>query len=181
MSRRAWIFLCFVALLRAAVPTPKEFLGFQPGDDYKLAGYSQITGYFQALAGASDRIRFVEYGRTSLGKPMYVAFLSAPENLKQLDRFREISRRLALGRVDAKEAGKLSSDGKVVVWIDSGLHASEVAPSQHSTELAYRMVTGEDEETRAIRQHVILMQIPVINPDGLDLIVEWYRRNVGTA
>jgi hypothetical protein len=181
MSRRAWIFLCFVALLRAAVPTPKEFLGFQPGDDYKLAGHSQITGYFQALAGASDRVRFVEYGRTSLGKPMYVAFLSAPENLKQLDRFRDISRRLALGRVDAKEAHKLSADGKVVVWIDSGLHASEVAPSQHSLELAYRMVTGEDEETRAIRQNVILMQIPVINPDGLDLIVEWYRRNIGTA
>jgi len=180
MTRRALFFLCCTALSQAATPTPKEFLGFRPGDDYKLANYEQISGYFHALAGASDRIRLVEYGRSSLGKPMYVAFLSAPENLAKLDHYRDISRRLALGRVEPSEARALSAEGKAVVWIDSGLHASEVAPAQHSPELAYRMVTGEDEETRAIRQNVILMQIPVINPDGLDWIVEWYRKNVGT-
>jgi hypothetical protein len=180
MTCRALFFLCCTALSQASTPTPKEFLGFRPGDDYKLANYEQISGYFHALAGGSDRIRLVEYGRSSLGKPMYAAFLSAPENLAKLDHYRDISRRLALGRVEPSEARALSAEGKAVVWIDSGLHASEVAPAQHSPELAYRMVTGEDEETRAIRQNVILMQIPVINPDGLDWIVEWYRKNVGT-
>jgi hypothetical protein len=180
MTARAWIFLCLAAAAQASVPTPREYLGFQPGDDYKLADYAQIAGYFQTLARVSDRIRLVEYGRSSLGKPMYVAFLSAPENLSRLDRYREISRRLALGQVQAGDARALAAEGKVVVWIDSGLHASEVAPVQHAPELAYRMVSGEDEETRAIRQNVVLMQVPAINPDGLDWIVHWYRPNTGT-
>ncbi len=163
-----------------AVPTPKEHLGFAPGDDYKLADYAQISGYFQKLARSSERIKLIEFGRSSLGKPTYVAFISAPENLKKLDRYRDISRRLALGQASAGEATALSEEGKAVVWIDSGLHASEVAPAQHSPELAYRMLTGESPAFETIRRNVILMQVPVINPDGLDWIVNWYRENVGT-
>ena len=182
MTVRAASFLFLIAISQAAVPTPKEYLGFQPGDDYKLADSAQVFGYFQALARASDRIRLVEYGRSSLGKPMYVAFISSPENLSRLDRYREISRRLALGQAaDSSEARSLAAEGKALVWIDSGLHASEVAPVQHAPELAYRMLTAEDDEIRTIRESVILMQVPVINPDGLDWIAHWYRENVGTA
>jgi hypothetical protein len=174
--------LLFAALAAfGAVPTPREHLGFTPGDDYKLADWAQVSGYFQKLAAASDRIRLVEFGKSALGKPMLVAFLSTPENLKQLDRYREISRRLALGQATAEEARALAAEGKAVVWIDSGLHASEVAPVQHAPELAYRMLTAEDDETRAIRENVILMQIPCINPDGLDWVVHWYRGNVGSS
>ena len=111
---------------------------------------------------------------------MYVAFISAPENLKKLDRYREINRNMALGQANPDESRALAAEGKAIVWIDSGLHASEVAPAQHSPELAYRMLTDESEETRAIRQNVILMQVPVINPDGLDWIAHWYRENTGT-
>jgi hypothetical protein len=111
---------------------------------------------------------------------MYLAFISAPENLKKLDRYREISRRLALGLPDAAEARRLAEEGKAIVWIDSGLHASEVAPAQHAPVLAYRMVTDETDEVRRIRQNVILLQVPVINPDGLDMIAQWYAQNVGT-
>ena len=168
------------ALLSAAVPTPKEHFGFTPGDDYKLAGYSQISGYFQKLASGSDRIRVREFGRTSLGKPMYVAFISSPGNLAKLERYREISRTLTLGKADPAEARRLAGEGKAIVWIDSGLHASEVAPSQHAPELAWRMVSDESEETQRIRANVILIQIPCINPDGLDMIVDWYNKNAGT-
>jgi hypothetical protein len=177
----------FIALLAlaarlsfAAVPAPKDHLGYTPGDDYKLANYSDVVSYFQKLAQSSDRIRLVEFGRSSLGKPMYIAFLSSPENLARLDHWREISRKLALGQASPAEARRLSEEGKAIVWIDSGLHASEVAPVQQSFDLAYRMITAEDSETRKIRDGVILMQIPVINPDGLDMIVDWYRKNVGT-
>src|SRR6476659_10980849 len=111
MTCRALFFLCCTALSHASTPTPKEFLGFRPGDDYKLANYEQISGYFHALAGTSDRIRLVEYGRSSFGKPMYVAFLSAPENLVKLDHYRDISRRLALGRLEPSEARALSAEG----------------------------------------------------------------------
>jgi hypothetical protein len=164
----------------AAVPAPKEHFGFTPGDDYKLADYTQIRSYFQKLAESSDRIRLVDFGRTSNGKPMLLAFISSAENLKELERYREISRRLALGEAVPEEARRLASEGKAIVWIDSGLHASEVAPAQHAPELAWRMVSEESDEVRRIRQNVILLQVPVINPDGLDMVAEWYRRNVGT-
>ncbi|MEK7405505.1 MAG: M14 metallopeptidase family protein [Acidobacteriota bacterium] len=163
-----------------AVPTPKEHFGFTPGDDYKLADYAEVTGYFKKLAGASDRIRLVEFGKSAHGKPMYVAFISAPENLKELDRYRGISRRLALGEAAPDEARRLAAEGKAIVWIDSGLHASEVAPVQHAPHLAYRMLTDEGEEAQRIRRQVILLQVPVINPDGLDWVAHWYRKNAGT-
>jgi hypothetical protein len=179
LYRIVWLLVC-AALSQAAVPTPREHLGFTPGDDYKLADTTQIYGYFQKLAASTDRIRLVEFGKSSLGKPMYIAFLSEAANLQRLDRWREISRRLALGVPTESEARTLANEGKAIVWIDSGLHASEVAPAQHAPELAWRIVTGEDAETRAIRQNVILLQIPVVNPDGLDWVAHWYMQNVGT-
>ncbi len=180
MRRTLAFLLALAAAAPAAVPTPTEHLGYTPGTDYKLADYADITGYFKKLAASSDRIRFVEFGRSAMGRAMYVAFISAPENLKKLDHYRQISSRLALGQPEPDEARRLAREGKAIVWIDSGLHATEVAPVQHSPELAYQLITGETEEIRAIRQNVILMQIPVINPDGLDLVAHWYRKNVGT-
>ncbi|HEU0138173.1 MAG TPA: M14 metallopeptidase family protein [Bryobacteraceae bacterium] len=178
--RTAVVLLCLVQFVRPAVPTPEEHLGYKPGADYKLADYSDIITYFQKLTASSDRVRLVEFGKSSHGKPAYVAFISSAENLRQLERYRDISRRLALALVEDEEAQRLASEGKAVVWIDSGLHATEVAPAQHAPELAYRMLTNEDAETRRIRENVILMQVPVINPDGLDMVVKWYRNNVGT-
>lgn len=178
-SRRSLISL-FVLPLLAAPPSPKQHFGFDPGDDYKLAGYDQVVSYFRKLAATSDRIHLTQFGTSSEGRPMYAAFLSDAANLQQLDRWREINRRLALGLASPDEARRLASEGKAVVWIDSGLHATEVAPVQHAPHLAWRMVTGEDEETRRIRANVILIQIPVINPDGLEMVASWYARNVGT-
>ena len=174
----ALVLTCLSVL--AAVPTPRDHFGYVPGTDFKLANYSEIIAYFHKLASASDRIKLVEYGKTSLGRPSYVAFISSADNLRNLDRYREMNRRLALGIASEEEARKLSGEGKAIVWIDSGLHATEVAPAQHSPELAYRMLTGESPETRRIRENVILMQVPVINPDGLDMVVDWYRKNLGT-
>lgn len=168
------------SIFGATVPTPKDHFGFDPGDDYKLANYSQITSYFEKLSQSSDRLKWVEFGKTSMGKPMYAAFISSPANLKNLDEYREMNRKLALGLVTDDEAKTLAETGKVFVWIDSGLHASEVAPSQQAPQLAYRLVTGETEEMKTIRRNTIVIQIPCINPDGLDMVAEWYRSNVGT-
>jgi hypothetical protein len=181
MKRICAAALLVAALCSAAVPTPKEHLGYEPGADFKLADYNDIISYFQKLARSSDRLLLTEFGKTAMGKPMYIAFISAPENLKKLDQYREISRRLALGEPDEAEARQLAEQGKAIVWIDSGLHASEVAPAQHSPELAYRMLTDNSAEAEEIRRQVILLQVPSINPDGLDLISHWYRENVGTA
>lgn len=181
MKRRTFILTLFAAVwAAAAAPAPKEHFGFDPGDDYKLADYGQLVGYFRKLAAASNRIRVIEFGRSSLGRPMIAALISDAENLARLERYREISRRLALGEPGEEEARRLAGEGRAIVWIDSGLHATETAPSQHAPHLAWRLVTGEDEETRRIRREVILIQIPCVNPDGLDMVVEWYRRNLGT-
>jgi hypothetical protein len=181
MSHRILILLAWSAgCLWPAVPSPREYLPFTPGDHYKLADYAQITGYFRQLERSSNRIRLQEFGRSSLGKPQYVAFISSPENLGRLDHYREISRKLALGLASPAEARSLSGQGRAIVWIDCGLHASEVAPAQHAPELAYKMIADESEEIRRIRRNVILLLAPVINPDGLDWIVHWYQKNLGT-
>ena len=172
--------LILAALCPAAVPSPADYFGFEPGADHKLADYGQIRGYFQALDRESGRLTLLEFGRSAHGRPMFVAFISSPENLARLEEHREANRRLALGQADAETAERLIRDGKVFVWIDSGLHSTEVAPAQHAPVLAHQLVTGETEEIRRILDRVILIQVPVINPDGHDWVVEWYRSNVGT-
>src|SRR5690348_11342514 len=120
----AVLFLCVSTLFAAAtIPTPKEHFGFTPGEDYKLFDYAELVGYYEKIAKVSDRIKLVEFGKSSEGKPMYVAFFSDAENLKRLDHYRDISRTLALGIADPAEATRLSNEGKAIVWIDSGLHA----------------------------------------------------------
>ena len=180
LARKLLIAWLSLVCCRAAVPTPAEHFGYTPGDDYKLADTTEIFGYFQKLAAASDRIKLVEFGRSSEGRPMYVAFISAPENLQKLEHYRQIASRLALGQATGDEARALAEEGRSVVWIDSGLHASETAPAQQAPLLAYKMLTSESAEVELVRRNVILMQVPVINPDGLDMIAHWYRKNVGT-
>jgi hypothetical protein len=181
MRVKLWLLVCMLAApVTGSIPPPAEHFGFTLGEDLKLADFSQISSYFLKLARASDRIRVERFGTSSEGKPLYLAVVSSPENLARLDFYRDISRRLALGLASEEQAGRLAAEGKAIVWIDSGLHASEVAPAQHAPELAYRLVTGETPEIRRILDHVILLQVPVINPDGLDWIVHWYRSNVGT-
>lgn len=180
MVRRLVLSLLGSFTLWAQVPAPREHFGFTPGDDSKLADYQQVLSYFQKLEKSSNRIRLATFGKSSHGKPMVVAFLSDPANLARLDEHRIRNRRLALGQATPEEARKLAAEGKAIVWIDSGLHASEVAPVQHAPHLAYRMLTDESPEARRIRQNVILMQVPVINPDGLDWIAHWWRKNAGT-
>jgi hypothetical protein len=122
-----------------------------------------------------------DIGSTAEGRTMIAAFISSEANLKKLDYYKEIARRLALARgLDDAQARALAAGGKAIVWIDSGLHATEVAPAQHAPELAWRVATEESDEMRRIRDETILVQIPVMNPDGLDKVVAWYNRNLGT-
>jgi hypothetical protein len=180
----AFLVACLIAgpLLGApTVPRPDDVLGFRPGADRKLADYATIVKYFKALDAASDRVTVREIGPTAEGRTMIAAFISSEGNLRKLDRYKDISRRLALARgLDDAQARALAEEGRAIVWIDSGLHATEVAPAQHAPELAWRVATEESDEMRRIRDEVILVQVPVMNPDGLDKVVAWYNRNLGT-
>jgi len=163
------------------VPAPKDVFGFDPGTDYKLANYPQMLQYFDALDKASDRVAVERIGKSSLGRAMIVALVSSEENLRNRARHKETSRRLALAKgLTDDEARSLAKDGKAVVWIDGGLHASEVAHAQHTPELAYWLATSESDEAKLMRENVILVLMPVMNPDGLDIVVNWYEKNLGT-
>ncbi len=164
----------------ADIPHPKETFGFEPGTDYKLATNAQIVEYFERLDSASDRVRVVEIGRSVLGRPMLLAFISSAENIARLDDSRAIAEALARGRVDEAAAKEMAASGKAVVWIDGGLHATEVAGAQHTPLLAYRVAGEETEEMRRIRDSVVLLLMPVMNPDGLDIVAEWTARSLGT-
>jgi hypothetical protein len=166
----------------SSVPTPRSVLGHEVGADFLLATFEESLEYFRRLDEASDRLTLREVGRTSYGRPMFIALVSSAENLRNLDRHREISHRLAHPEgLDDDEARRLSREGKAIVWIDGGLHATEVAHGQHTMQLAYDLVTGDgDPEREAMLENVILLLWPSINPDGQTLVAEWYREHLGT-
>src|SRR5262249_16222657 len=163
------------------VPTAEQIIGFQPGTDRKLADFGQVTRYFQALAAASPRVQLFTIGKSTEGRDMILAAISSEENLRRLARFQDIARQLADSRgLTDDQAHRLAREGKAIVWIDFGLHATEVAPAQASSEVAYMVATSESEEMERIRDNVILVTVPVMNPDGLDIVANWYRDHVGT-
>lgn len=173
------IFFCLLFPLNAfaeKIPTFKELYGFNVGDDYFLASYKQLVAYWQKLDAMSDRLKLVDIGKTAEGRTMVMAIITSPANHSRLSRYKEIARRLALAKgLSEEQARQLAREGKAVVWIDGGLHATEVAGSQHLIELVYQMVSRNDAETLRVLDNVILLAVPV-NPDGLDLVAEWYMR-----
>ncbi len=160
------------------IPHPKDVFGFMPGDDYKLASYEQMVAYYRALDEASPRVELREIGASVLGRPLLLLYISSRRNLRRLDQWRAISEKLARARIDPEEAHRLSEQGKAIVWIDGGLHATEVAGAQMTPLLAYRVATEESPEMDHIRNNTILLLMPVMNPDGLDIVADWYRHTV---
>jgi hypothetical protein len=159
------------------ITTPVEALGFNVGDDYQMANYTQLTAWWKKLAAESGRMKLVNLGPTAEGRPHYMAIISSPENLQRLDHYREISRRLALAEgISEDEARRLAAEGKAVVWIDGGLHASETVGSQQLMEWVYQMLTRNDAETLRFLHDVILLCVHA-NPDGQELVANWYMRN----
>ncbi|MBI1810121.1 MAG: hypothetical protein HYR75_09510 [Gemmatimonadetes bacterium] len=164
------------------IPTPESVLGFPVGADFKLATFEESIAYFKRLAASSNRIKLMDVGKTSEGRTFTVAVISSPENLAQLDRYQAIAQRIAhpAGLSD-DSAHALARAGKAFVDISGGLHASEIAGSQHTIQLAYELLSQADEpKMRAILDQTVLFLWPSINPDGQDIVVNWYRENVGT-
>ncbi len=182
MSRRLNALLCVAMALPSAlwaqsrVTTPREEFRADFGDDYFLANYQQIAAYWQKLDRESDRMVVQEIGKTAEGRPHYMAIVTSPENHRNLARYREISRRLALAEgLTNEQARALAREGKAVVWIDGGLHASETLGAQQLGEMVYQMVSRNDDETLRFLNDVIILLVHA-NPDGNDLVADWYMR-----
>jgi hypothetical protein len=171
------LFACAAAAQTSHLTVPKEALGFNVGDDYQMATYAQLEGWWKKLATESNRMKLVDIGLTAEGRHQYMAVISSPENLRKLDHYRQISRRLALADgLSEEDARKLAAEGKAVVWIDGGLHATETVGSQQLMEWVYEMVSRNDPETRRFLNDVILLCVHA-NPDGQELVANWYMRN----
>jgi hypothetical protein len=163
------------------ITTPREELGFNFGDDYFLANYQQIAAYWHKLDRESDRITVQEIGKTAEGRPHLMAIVTSPENHRRLARYKEISTRLALAEgLSDSEARQLAREGRAVVWIDGGLHASETLGAQQLAETVYQFVSGNDDETVRILNDVIILFVHA-NPDGNDLVADWYMRQSDPA
>ncbi len=183
MRRLAAILLCLAAIPASAqsLMPPREHFGFTPGDDRQLIDYEQLTGYLQQLAGASPRLELRDVGRTPLGRTMYVLFVSSPDNLAHLDQLREINRRLALEpELATAERDRLVEQGRVFVMATLSMHSGEVAPAQALPLFAWEAATSADPALAARLDDVVLMFVPCHNPDGMDMVVEHYRKTLGT-
>src|SRR5881275_1353598 len=164
------------------IPPPRAVLGFEPGDDRKLADWPTLVRYYQALAKASDRVRYHELGHTTLGAPFVALAISSPQNLRQLDRYRELNTRLAdpRGAKRPQDLEEALRTGKTIVLITSGIHSNEVGGHLTPALLAYRLASDTGAATRAILDNVILWLVPSLNPDGVTIVANWYGRTLGT-
>jgi hypothetical protein len=182
-------FIATLLLLSAAVPglaqkhvtTPEEAFGFKLGADRKLADWNQLTAYYKKLASESDRIRYEELGKTTEGRPFVAVTISAPENLSHLDHYLDIQRRLADPRITSpEEAKRLVAEGKTILAVTANIHSTEIASSQSVAQFAYELATENTPRIQSILHNVIIVLVPSQNPDGEQLVVDWYKKYLGT-
>jgi len=172
---------CLAGCALAAVPTPQSHFGHPIGADRTVLDWDKVVSYFQALARSSDRIRVEELGKSTEGRPFLAAIIAQPDTLQHLDRYINIQQRLADPRkTSPAEAEKLFLEGKAVVMITCSIHATELASTHTAVEFAYRILTEDKPRFRAILKDTILILVPSLNPDGVDIVTRWYRKTLGT-
>jgi hypothetical protein len=170
----------------AGIPAPADVLGFAPGDDRKLASWNQVLEYFAALAKASDRVDFETLGKSTMGRPFVMATISAPENLARLDEYKRIQELLADPRklgppgVRDRKAAELIKRGKTIVLITCGIHSTEVGSYLSSMLIAHRLASSNDPAIQSILRNTIILLVPSLNPDGVDIVKNWYDKTLGT-
>ena len=182
MLRRTLVPLLLLACsASAAVPTPKSYFGHEIGDDGSVLDWNKVVGYFQALEKSSDRIRVEELGHSTEGRPFIAATIADAETLKHLDRYIAIQQKLSDPRITPQaEAEKLFLEGKAVVLVTCSIHATEIASTHTAVEFAYRILTEDKPHYRAILKDTIVLLVPSLNPDGVDIVTRWYRKTLGT-
>jgi hypothetical protein len=181
--RRCRLFVVFAlaavapasAIAQGQVTTPRQFFGYDVGADYVLPNYTQFTAYWQKVAAESPRAHLDTIGLSAEGRPQLSLIVSSPENIKKLARYKEIARKLAYAEMSDTEARALAKEGKAVIWIDGGLHATEVLGANQLIETSWQFLSMNDEETLRILNDVIIVFVHA-NPDGMELVANWYMQ-----
>jgi hypothetical protein len=176
-----------LAIAAQTVPAPKDTLGFTPGDDRKLASWASIVDYFKKLDAASDRMIFEEIGKTTMGAPFVYATISSPENLKTIKKYEQINAKLADPRWEATSSmiprdrvRRYIKDGKTIVLITCGIHSTEVGSTLSSMLIAHRLASSNEPDIKKILDNTIILLVPSLNPDGVDIVKNWYDKTLGT-
>src|SRR5689334_8672310 len=166
---------------RQTARTPEQFFGFPIGTDGELARYPKVVEYLQHLAKTTNRVKFEELGKTTMGNPYVLATISAPENLARLDRLVEISRRLADPRgLTEAEAKRLAQEGRAFYFLYGTIHSTEVGNTQAITEIAHRLATEDSAEVKQILDNLVILIVPSQNPDGQVLVIDHWYKTKGT-
>ena len=169
------------ARLLAQITSPEQAFGFKPGTDRKLADWKELVAYYQQLAKQTDRISYEELGKTTEGRPFVALTISDPENLRHLAEYKAITQKLSDARVTSPAAAAdLVKQGKTILIVTCNIHATEIASSQSAAEFAYRLASGNTPQIQSILHNVILVLVPSLNPDGEQLVVDWYKKYLGT-
>ncbi|MEW6508255.1 MAG: M14 metallopeptidase family protein [Bacteroidota bacterium] len=184
MLKRSLLFLLLISSVAISqqMKSPEEFLGYKVGTDYKIADYETIQKYFKHLAEFSNQIIYQEIGKSSQKRNMFMAVISSEENIRDIEKYRGINRKLSDPRKTSdSEVESLVKEGKTIVLVTCNIHSTEIASSQMSMELAYNMITGKSsKEVIDAMNNVIFILMPSINPDGTTMIVDWYNKHLGT-
>src|SRR5438477_1766581 len=189
ITRRVALYAAALAMMSAFAATaagplqsPEQFLGFKVGADNKLARWDKIVDYMKLAAANSDRVRFRELGKTSSNNPFVALEISAPDTLKNLDRYKQLERRLYFqnGQPSEAERDEIFRQGKLVLLVTCSIHATEIGATQMSVELVHRLATSDTPEVKKILDNVIFVLVPSLNPDGQILVTDWFNKNVGT-
>jgi hypothetical protein len=163
------------------ITSPEEAFGFKLGADRKLADWTQLTAYYQKLASESPRIRYEEIGKTTEGRPFVTVTISAAENMAHLEEYRKIQAQLADSRITSPEQAKLLiARGKTILVVTCNIHSIEIASSQSCADFAYLLASGKGADAQSILHNVIIVMVPSLNPDGQQLVVDWYKKYLGT-
>ena len=169
------------------VTTPREFFGYDIGQDYKLTPWQThelqgegvrqgIVEYAHELERTSDRVHVFQYGTTEMGRPMILTVVTSPANWAQMDNLKGILRKLADPRQVAsdEEAQWLASQGKAVYWLSAAIHSTERTSPEVLLRLGYDLAAGTDDWTLNLLDRTIVVLENSINPDGLDMVTDWY-------
>jgi hypothetical protein len=178
---RPAVLLAFAAAALAQIPAPQIHFGHPIGQDRTSLQWDRVVSYFHTLDKVSERVLVRELGKTVGGRPFIAAWISAPETIANLDRYQDIQKRLAdPRRTTTAEAEKLIAEGKSIVMITCTIHSTEVASAHTAVEFAYKLIAEDTPKHRAILQNTIFILVPSLNPDGIDIVTNWYRKTLGT-
>ena len=184
--RRTLVSAFFVLLIGTSttalgqLKSPKDYFGFEPATSRKMVNWDGTWAYYAHLDQFSERVKVRSIGKSTLGRDQIVAFISSEENIRNLDEIQRTNRLIAEGKTKTKDGVSVPKGAKAIVAVSCSIHATEVVGTQMSLKLAYKLASANGDYIKNILENTVLVLIPSANPDGNDIVYDWYQKTLGT-